>query len=401
MVKMKISKLAAITFNSFLLSPIASIPFMFFQLWKKNDTGISFLVSIIIGFFSLRYIPNFSNDKVRYIERNELFSNYSLMDLFSYFGVVNRPDYIFDIFNFIFSKASIDIKYFFFFITLLSVFLTLTAAKSIVKSIANPSFSYSNVTFIIIILSFSVINVLSGLRFFLAGSVFLWFLYFLYFKGMYLKAFFVLFIAIATHFSYSLILIVTIIAFFNKDFRFPKLLLILSLVFFILPNTLITGFFSLISLPSGYIGKIDSYSSSDTVYTGSALILSLIRNIWYYFAIALMLIYKPSKNDIFYIFIIFLMAVVNTTFSLPVVFNRYVTYIRIIFSIYLIYLYSRYRGRKTLTFIFIFLLLFGLSIYTDLFIILRYNVEDSYSIETMWSIYNIITKDGDLYNYLY
>ncbi|MGO2119746.1 MULTISPECIES: EpsG family protein [unclassified Psychrobacter] len=398
---MKINKFNILTVNSFLLSPILSMPFIILQLRKKNDTIVSLLFSLIIGFFSLRYVPSFSNDKVRYIERSELFADYSLGDLLLYFKAVNRPDYVFDLLNFTFSKASIDIKYFFFVITSLSVFLTFIASKKIVKSVTNSDFIYSNSSFFLILFSFSAINVLSGLRFFLAGSIFLWFLYFLYFKQMYLRAFLILLLAIATHFSYSLILVATIFAILNQNFKFPRVLLISSLVFFILPNSFLMNIFSLLSLPSGYLTKVEAYTLSETVYTDSSIILSLIRNSWYYFAIAFMLFYKSSTNDKFYILIVFLMVFINLTYSLPVVFSRYVTYARIVFAIYLVYLLLNNKNKKNVIIVFSFLALFSLSVYTDLFIVLRYNIERSYSIETMWSIYHIITEDNNLYNYLY
>lgn len=56
---------------------------------KKNDISIDILISILIGFFSLRCVPSFPNDKVRYIERSDLFVNYSLNDLLLYFKAVN------------------------------------------------------------------------------------------------------------------------------------------------------------------------------------------------------------------------------------------------------------------------------------------------------------------------
>lgn len=397
---MKINKYSILTINSFLLSPLLSILFIVLQLQKKNDAIIGMLVSIIIGFFSLRYIPSFSNDKVRYIERSHLFGNYSLIDLFEYFKFVDRPDYIFDLINFTFTNLNIDIKYFFFFITSLSVFLTITGVKKIVRTIANPNFLYSNLTFFLVIFSFSIINVLSGLRFFLAGSIFLWFLYYLYFNKEYFKSFLILVLAIATHFSYSLMLIATAFAFLSANFRFPRILLFLSLTFFILPNSFLTNIFSLISLPSGYINKIDAYSSLEIVNTSSAVFLSLIRNIWYYFAIALMLIYKPFKKDKFYILIVCLMVFINMTNSLPVVFDRYITYLRIVFAMYLVYLLTIDRNKKNMVIAFSFLIFFGLSVYTDIFIVLRYNFDKSYSIDTMWTIYHIITEDEGLYEYL-
>lgn len=398
---MKINKFNILTVNSFLLSPILSMPFIILQLRKKNDTIVSLLISIMIGFFSLRYVPSFSNDKVRYIERGELFVNYSLNDLLLYFKAANRPDYLFDLLNFTFAKANIDIKYFFFFITSLSVFLTFIASKKIIKITTNSDFTYSNLNFFLILISFSAINILSGLRFFLAGSIFLWFLYFFYFKKTYLKAMLLLFLAIATHFSYSLIFLAIAFAFLNQNFKFPKILLTSSLLFFILPNSFLESILGLGFLPSAYLGKADLYLSSDTVYTDSALILSLIRNIWYYFAVITMLLYKPLKNDRFYILMIFTIVFVNITFFLPAVFDRYVTYIRVLFAIYIVYLFTTNKNKKTIIIFFSFLLLFGLSVYTDLFIVLRYNIDRSYSIETMWSIYHIITEDNNLYNYLY
>ncbi|MDC9499814.1 hypothetical protein PSH39_19820, partial [Pseudoalteromonas sp. Angola-20] len=114
---MSINKNTLIMYVLFILSPLLSLPLIFLQLKKKLDKGIIFIFSLFIAILSYRYIPNLTNDKARYIERSEMFSNFSFSQLLDYFSLVKRPDFIFDTINFIFSKLDVSIGFFFFFIT--------------------------------------------------------------------------------------------------------------------------------------------------------------------------------------------------------------------------------------------------------------------------------------------
>lgn len=395
---MNINKNVVVTFNAFLLSPFLSIPFLLIQLKKGIDTGICLIISLLAGIFSMLYIPNFTNDKVRYIERFEVFSKFTFSDFVSYFSDNSIPDYIFNSLIYSFSKLHLDIKYLFFLLTFLSVYLTLSAIKRIINRLSDESFIYSISVLLLVIFSFSLVNMLSGLRFFLGGSFFIWFIYFLYFDRKYAKAILVLLLSVLTHFSYAFMALAAIFALMNPPLRILRISLILSSFFLIAPSSLFESIFSVIDLPVGYSNKVEVYTSIEIEYSGNFLVLSYIKNIWYYLAFLYLILSKETENNRFYILLVCFLILINITYPIPVIFNRYIGYFKIVFVTYLIYMIKTYNIRKPAFYLLYFLCL--ISFLVEIFV-LRNNILESYQISEMWNIFHILLKEQESLRFIY
>lgn len=393
---MKINKHVVIIYNVFILSPFLSLPLLLIQLRKGIDKSVCFLISILMGFLSVKYIPHITNDKTRYIERNDLFSNYSFVDLFSYFNSTSRPDYIFDLLNYFFAQLNIDIRYLFFIVTFSTVYLFFSFVKKLIND--SYSFTYTNTTLFIVFFSFSLAGLLSGMRFMLAGSFFIWFVYYLYFDRKYVRAIILMILALSTHFSYSLLVLATLLSFFSNSTRTVKFCLIMSLLFFILPKSLVVNLLNFLSLPLEYETKIGNYTELDVEFSNNAVILSYIRNIWFYCAVIYLLLYKPDKNDRLYILVSVFLIFINIMYPIPVIFNRYIGFYKIIFATYLIYV-SMNRSIKKVYF-YLFLILYSIGWLVDV-LIFRINFSESYSVSDLWSIFSIFSEHGTPHKILY
>lgn len=396
---MKISKALVITINTFLLSPFLSIPMLIAQLYKKVNTGIIFFTSLLFGMLSMKFIPNYSNDKTRHIERSQLFTDYSsLNDLIDFFKYYDSADYLFSFLIYLFNSLNVNIKYFFFIVSFISVYLTLLAVKRIVDSTTRKDFLYTNSSFFLAITSISAIALFSGIRYFLAGSVFIWFIYYLFFDRKFVKAYLVLTISILIHFSYSLLLMASLIAFMASSIRFVRIALIASLLFYLFPMSFLENILQSLSLPSGYLKKVQVYTEEEYGFSDKAVILNQMKNLWFYLAFGYLIFTKKISNEKFYIVIAVYMTVINLMFPIPVVFNRYVGFYKILFTAYLVYMYRSKKINKILFLVFYMLLFVSFSI--EIFV-LRYNFIYSYPLEEMLTIFHIFTTDENLLNFLY
>lgn len=399
---MKINKLSILTVNTFLLSPILSIPFMALQLFKKNDNFITLLVSILIGFFSLKYIPSFSNDKTRYIERSYQFSDFNFSDLIFYLNTTNSPDYLFDFYIYFFIQLGVDFKYFFLIVTSISTYLVFKAIKGIVGSSLGKKFIYDNLSLIIVVSSFSLTNLLSGIRFFLAGSIFLWFIYYFYFEKKYFLSFLFMILALSTHFSYFLFIVATIIAFLigqteKKSISSLKIFLLLSSLFFIIPRDIIEGLLTSLYLPTEYLYKVDLYIADSREDTESSIILNFLKNMWLYFSFVYLLFAKSKVDYRIYTLMVVFFISISFLYSIPLVFNRYLGYYKIIFSIYLILKIINKEDSRVLATLLLISYLIGFLI--EIFVF-RINFFESYSFSSFVTIYHSFVLEEGLPEFL-
>ncbi|SFU68309.1 EpsG family protein [Porphyromonadaceae bacterium KHP3R9] len=391
MSKIKLQKGTLETIIVFILSPFLSVPFIFAQLRRGHERYMTFLLSIIMGFISFLFIPHYSNDKTRYIERFELFSNFNLHDLQEYFVYGLRPDYIFDFIIYMFAKLGYSYHYFFFFVTTVTVFSIFKFIQKTNETLVR-SFNYKHtLLFVILILgALSFPNLLSGIRFFLAGSVFIWAVYFLLINKSLVKGVLFFTVAILTHFSFAFFIpAILLIAYWPKKID-PKFLLLISLIFLFLPKTILGDIFQLFDLSESYGGKVDSYLSSEREETLNFKILTHLRALWVYFSYVYILIINKEKdtNKLFLLFIVTL-SFINMTFSVPVVFNRYLIVSKIFFVTYLIY--KKNTKSIKLKYFYTFLGLIVMSCLIDLYV-LRPNIFASYSLSNMATIVNILSS---------
>lgn len=395
---MKVNRNIVITYCSFILSPFLSVPLLWVQLRKGVDKGAVFLISILMGILSAKYIPNITNDKSRYIERYDLFSSYSFTDLITYFVSVSRPDYLFDSLNYIFSQLNFDIRYFFFIITFLTVYLNFIFLKKIIDKSYNRGFIYNNTTFLLILSSISLAGIFSGMRFAFAGSFFLGFIYLFYFNKSYIRASLLLIITLSIHFSYALLITSIFFTFLNPKAKTIKFFLVLSLLFFILPKGVIEEVLGALSLPSEYSSKTDLYINFDRESSENGKVLTYIKNTWFYFALLHLLLYRPHSNNKLYITVSILAIFINFIYSVPIAFNRYVSFYKIIFAGYLIYMVLTNNIKKSIFYGFLFLYVIGWS--TDM-LVLRVNFSESYKLSEIWSFFYMFTEVEGSHKILY
>lgn len=396
---MKINKSSILTYNIFMLVPfLATIP-LFFQLRKGRDNGACLLMSLLAGMLSFNYIPSYSNDKSRYIERGEYFSTLSLNEFTEYLIDSLKPDYIFDLINYlIVSNGLKDVKVFFFIITFITVYSVLIALKKIIIRATKRNFSYNLLTLFLVIMAISLPNLLSGMRFTFAGSFFLWFIYFSFFNKRYLLAAAFLVLSIATHFSYLLLTLAALFAFFKPKILVIKLMLAISLVFYIIPQDVLINITSALSLPIEYTSKVDAYTQLDNEFSREIIILSYLRNLWFYLAIPYLLVYKPKTDNVFFILIASMIVFINFMNPIPLAFDRYIVFFKILFAAYLVYETTHSKNKEKI--FFIFMILFFLGWIVDIFV-MRINLLESYSIVKMLTIFNIFSDIGSDHKILY
>lgn len=179
---MRINKFPIFTFSVLFISPLGAVPFLIYQLRRGMDKGACLIISIIFGFLSYYYAPKETNDKYSYVEKFYAFQDYSWAEFLQYLAVTLRPDFIFDALVFFFAKSGFSVKVLFFVITFSTIYLFLSFARVLLDQLSFRRFKYQNITLLFIILGFSLPGLFSGVRFLLAGSFFVWFLYFFVFK---------------------------------------------------------------------------------------------------------------------------------------------------------------------------------------------------------------------------
>lgn len=377
---------------------LATIP-LFFQLRKGKDNGACLLMSLLAGMLSFNYIPSYSNDKSRYIERGEYFSSLSFDEFIAYLTNSLKPDYIFDLLNYIIVSSGLkDVRVFFFVITFFTVYSILIALKKIIIKTTEKDFSYSLLTLILVIAAISLPNLLSGMRFTFAGSFFLWFIYFLAFNKRPIWATIFLLLSIATHFSYSLLGLAALAVLIKPRVLVMKTALILSLLFYIVPQDFLTNITSVLSLPSGYISKVNAYTQSEIEFSREIVILSYLRNLWFYLTIPYLLKYNPKSYSTFFILVTSMIVFINFMNPITMAFDRYVVFFKILFSAYLIY--ETVALKKSKKVFYMFMMLFLLGWVVDVFV-MRVNLLESYSIINLFTIFNIFSDLGSSHRVLY
>tara|TARA_B100000700_G_scaffold331157_1_gene461888 strand:+ start:6537 stop:7724 length:1188 start_codon:yes stop_codon:yes gene_type:complete len=389
---MTFSKYAVLTKNALFVSPVLAVIFLWVQLKEGVDKGAVFVISFLFAIFSMRYVPFFSDDKARYIERSEAFSEYSFVDYVAYLRETLRPDYLFDFLNFILSVSGVNVRYFFFLITFCTIFSILLFFKKSLRVLAAANFRFSNLIFVFIILSISLPGLFSGLRFMLAGSFFVWFIYFLFINKSVGKAAFFAFITISTHFSYSYLLVMLGLAYWVSSIGLLKALLVISFGFYLIPVSLLVSILGGVALPDGYYHKFSSYTELDRDVSKNAIILSHVRSIWFYFASLYLVFDKDKSNKILLSVLLLLISSVNFVSSIPVAFYRYIGFVKVLFLLY--FLSKFVSGRLSNSYFYCFFVLYALGFIIDV-LVLRVNFQESFfSSESLLTVLAIYFEDS-------
>lgn len=326
-------------FVIFLISPFLSIPLLVYNLRRESKLSLV-LTSLFFGILSFLYIPHFSNDKTRYLERVEIYKNLNFNQFSAYLISLNKSDFIFDTCLYFFSIYNININLFFLATTAFTFFTFFTVSKKIVWNNSSSGISFN--VFLILLFTVSLPGVFSGVRFFLAGSFFLWAVYYSLFQKKFFLGLLLLVISISTHFS---------LLFFTPGILFCKYfnkingyyIFLLSLPFLLLPESVFEGVLGSISFSESYEGKIELYTEDEDILASgfkrnfANTLMYIIKIAWIYLAFFYLAFNKKyDKNALITKLVFILFTTVNLTHAFPTIFSRYAAFLKVFFVIFLI-----------------------------------------------------------------
>lgn len=372
----------------FILTPFLSVPLLLYNIRRKNIFSL-YLFLLLLGIIGYIYIPTYSNDKTRYLERYILFQNFNFDQFLEFFIVVQKNDIIFDWLIFLFAKLKINIHFLFFALnsfTIFSVFI-LTERFSSLNKYVNKNYL---TCFFLIITQFALQHLYSGIRFTFAAALFYWAVYYLFLDKKKIKGVLFMCLACFVHFSfiYLLLPIICLIIFPRLNYFF---IFKISLFFLLIPKQFIEFLMNQFSVLDSYSSKIDLYVNEDDFLTKnfsniSNVIIYYSRNLWVYVAYIFLLFQgKKINNKVILNLVLVFFAFVNVLYALPTVYSRYLIFVKFIFTAFLI---SNYIKNNNIKYIRFFLILYLISMIVDIWV-LRYNFLSSlYNIENL-SLFSI------------
>jgi len=381
----------------FIGSPILSFPINLYGVFKKSTLSLQ-LIALTIGFLSFLYIPNWSDDKVVYYQLYSNCEKYGLSYLKDYLAS-GRPDFILHTLVYLFAFIGLNISWLFFLVTSWTVGVSFYIFNKFAWNLPKNLYFLG---FILILISFSLPDLLSGIRFYLASSFVLLGLY----GGLIEErklSFIHFIIGIFIHFSSVLFLVIFIILkLFNKKHDLFKVFFLVSFLFMLLPKSMIGESLKSLGLTGGYEQKAEAYlGEEDFIETGISkgsanyIYVYLMSIAWSYFCYLYLVFAKraPSilRNITFMTF-----ACINVFYSVTTVYARYLLVAKMIF-ILLFVADQIEKPNKRLLFIFLLLLLIG--IIANL-IVMRNNFAESYFNLSIFSLISIIINPVSYGNFL-
>ncbi|WGL70753.1 EpsG family protein [Elizabethkingia anophelis] len=374
----------------FIISPFLALPTILYGVVKKNKTSIVLFI-ILFSFLSYLFIPNYSDDKSRYIEMYEGYRDWGYIKFILYYLSISQ-DFILQTFIKIAAEIGVKPQIVFFTITsvVFSIIFMIWRKMSLILQFTQTQ---ATVSLLLAVTSVSLLDLFSGTRFMLGAAVML----FAYFQGFIINKrwypYIWLIIAVNIHFS---LLVFMIIYLFVKIFnRYPvivKIFFIISFCFLIIPKEFLSNILKTIGLGGALGAKGGSYTDSDDFLdnyfkeAGSAgLIIYFCQMLWIFMMyIYLFLHIKTTKYHHLMIFSV--VAVMNIFFSTTTIYMRYSLFVKLIFVIVLFVDIKEYKLKKIPI---LFIIAFIIILITQ-FIIARYNIDKSYTKESffLWDILN-------------
>ena len=323
------------------------------------------------------------------MERYDFFKFFNYSDLLSYLERVNRPDFIFEHLIFIFSKLNIDFNYLFFIVTVVSVFSVFKFIAKVAENMFSQYFKLSITIVLLTMFSFSPPDLISGIRFALASSIFIWAVYYFLIKPNRIKGVLFMVLAILTHFSLSFFIPVLLLSVYWPKSLNPRVFLAVSLLFIFLPKEFLFNIFEFLSLPQTYSSKANLYLETETEFSANAIILSYIEKIWLLFIAYYFVFKNKEQNTKLYYMCIISFGLINITYSIPLVFDRYTILLKLLITTYIIVLHINKKIKAIYFYIFMSLSLisFLVGIY-----VLRENILVSYSIDNLITLVHIFSN---------
>ena len=385
---------------AFIISPLFTIPIIFYSIYKKNNYSLSLIV-VFIGLLSFLYVPSVTNDRVDYYNMFFQFKDYSLKNFIFYLGLIKRPDFIFHFLIFQFSKAGIDIQFLFFIVTSFTVggsffiFDKLSAKEKLSRI-------YYFTGFLLFLFSFSYPHLISGMRQYLGMSFLLLAINDLLFEKKNFRGIVLASVAILTHFSLIIFIpaLILLSSFHELNITY-RVIFLFSFLFFLIPENLIVDFIMSLNLPEGYNAKIEAYlTGEDFIEQGinrgsSNYLLVYLFSIGWIYPAYIYLIYTIKRKSLIRNYNYLFFSFVNMFYTIPTIFWRYSFFLRIIFVLLIIYELKFHKIKP----VYIFLCIFFISLLSQI-IITRYNLFESYLNEYLISGFLVFLKDIQPHDFL-
>lgn len=370
----------------FILSPILALPTILIGIVKRNRTSVILFI-LCLSFLGYLYLPNFSDDKTRYLEIYEEFGNWDYAPFILY-NLKNSQDFILQLMFKV--AADFGVKPQWVFYIIISVILSVLFR---ILNLVAHAFSYNNkdilLTLLLLISSLTLLDLFSGTRFMFASVVALYGV----FQGIFLKKKYIglLFFIIAVNIHFSLLafgLVFLLISFTPLNINYFKAAFVASFLFLVIPKDFIINVFSSIGLGGALASKADAYlknkdfSSNYLKEAGSAgIIIGIIQSIWVYL-LYIYLLLKIKTRNISYKFIFLATAVLNFFYTIPTIYLRYAIFVKLVLVFLLLINLKEERLHK---YCLLFIISFVLLQITNL-IIMRYNIESSYTSQAFFLI---------------
>ncbi|MDM1047938.1 EpsG family protein [Sphingobacterium hotanense] len=366
----------------FIISPILALPTIIIGIINRKRAAVTLFI-LSVGFLGYLYLPNFSDDKTRYLEIYEDFRNWDYTSFILY-NLTNSQDFILQLMFKI--AADFGIKPQWVFYIILSMILGILFR---ILDFVATIFSYDKkeilLTMLLMISSLALLDLFSGTRFMLASVIALYGV----FQGIVLKKKYIglLLFIVAGNIHFSLLsfgLVYILVTFTKIDLNYLKIAFVFSFLFLIIPKDFIISVFNSIGLGGALADKADAYlknkdfSSNYLREAGAAgVIIGIIQSIWIYLLYLFLFIKIKTKNNS-YKFLFLATAVLNFFYAVPTIYLRYSIFVKLIL---VFLLFINLKEERLHKFCMLFVLAFILLQITNL-IIMRYNIDASYTSDT-------------------
>lgn len=309
--------ISILAFIVYLISPILSLPFIFFSILKKERFGL-FVLSLFGGILSYSIVPNWALDLSRYYLLYERISQYGYE---GFLEVINQHnDYVFFFIYYVFSLTGMHFQFMLFILSSLSFYTVLLVFDVLIKkqSLRKGEYSLLMLSFI---LSLPIMSSLSVSRFSLA---FVFFVLFTYYQliGKRVISYTVLAIACFTHFAFLVYIPFLLLFTLFVNRRKIKVVVVLMVLFSFLFTA--SGILASVAPSIPIIGEkitnyLTLYQETQLPLLSVSLILPVVFSIVFYFKFA-----DKIPVDIMRIFLATLFVVLITLPLNVIIYDRYI-----------------------------------------------------------------------------
>ncbi len=344
--KSKMNKISFFNSCFFMISPILSLPFLFFGIYKKNK--ISLILLMFFGaLITYQLVPHETSDLFQHYR----FYNQSLYKPIKIFirELLNKPDFVIYLGSFLFAKIGLSPQLFFSILT----YLTLFYMYKVYNKLITNDVSKSNYLIGIILIFFSIelLGLYSGIRNLLASSILLYSFYLGIFENKKRKSLTFFIFSFLVHYGTLIFIPVYVFSiYWNLTTKKILYIYICSFIGIFLSKSYLYDLALLLPLPEAFDAKIRAYlfgldlAEKGFLESKSAYISYMIRISWVFFAhLYLFVTYKrqsPLRKSV-----LMSMCLLNVFHLAPDINMRLTYFIEPLF-IYLLYHEINYKYNK-------------------------------------------------------